>query len=88
MGKRDALLRRILAGNADANVPFDELRNLLLWLGFSERSRGSHHVFVLGAALVNIQRDGRHAKPYQVRQVRAALVNNNLVPQDDEEDEA
>jgi len=87
MGKRDALLRRILAGNADANVPFDELRNLLLRLGFSERSRGSHHVFVLGATLVNIQRDGRHAKPYQVRQVRAALVTNNLVPQDDEEED-
>jgi hypothetical protein len=39
MGKRDALRRRILAGNADANVPFDELRNLLLRLGFQAFAR-------------------------------------------------
>ena len=85
MGKRDAVLRRVLAGNADANIPFNELRNLLLRLGFSERSRGSHHIFVLGATLINLQPDGQHAKPYQVRQVRTALVNNNLVPQEDDE---
>ncbi len=86
MSKRDALLRRIMTGNADANVSFDELRNLLLRLGFTERSRGSHHIFVLGATLVNIQPEGRHAKPYQVRQVRSALVNNNLVPQEEDDE--
>ncbi len=85
MGKRDALLRRILAGSGDANVPFDELRNLLLHLGFVERSRGSHHIFVLGSALINLQPDGRQAKPYQVRQVRSVLVSNNLIPEEDEQ---
>jgi hypothetical protein len=27
---------------------------------------------------INLQRDGKHAKPYQVRQVRTMIINNNL----------
>ena len=84
MGKRDALLLRILSGNADANIPFSELCNLLVRLGFHERIRGNHHIFVLGNLLLNLQSDGRHAKPYQVRQVRNLLVNYGLVPQEEE----
>jgi hypothetical protein len=45
MGKYEKLLTKILEGNADANVSFEEIRNLLLWLGFEERIRGSHHIF-------------------------------------------
>ncbi len=40
------LLKMVLSGRADANIRFDELRNLLTRLGFEERSRGSHHIFV------------------------------------------
>lgn len=79
MAKWDELQSRILAGNADANISFADLRGLLLRLGFEERTRGSHHVFGLGSVLINLQPDGRQAKSYQVRQVRSALVANNLI---------
>ena len=87
MAKRDALLRRILSGTSDANIPFGELCGLLISLGFDERQRGSHHIFRKEgiSELVNLQSDGRHAKVYQVRQVRSVIVNYNLAP-DEEED--
>jgi len=39
------LLEKLLTGRSDANIRFDDLRNLLAWLGFEERSKGSHHIF-------------------------------------------
>ena len=38
-------LERILDGSSDANIAFDDVRTLLKSLGFSERIRGSHHIF-------------------------------------------
>ena len=60
------LLRRILGGRSDANIRFSDLRQLLLHLGFDERVRGSHHIFRRNGVreLINLQRDGSHAKPY------------------------
>ena len=49
MGKYDKLLERILLGDADANIKFDELCQLLLRLGFEERIRGSHHIYRHGS---------------------------------------
>ncbi len=76
MGKYDKLILKILRGTSDANIAFDELRELLIRLGFEERIRGSHHVFrKLGVdEKINIQKDKNKAKPYQVRQVRSILV--------------
>ena len=42
---RKRVLEQILAGTADANVRFDDLRSLLAALGFVERAKGSHHIF-------------------------------------------
>lgn len=80
MGNYAKLVRAILLGRSDANIGFDELRNLLLKLGFDERTRGSHHVFRRDGIeeRINLQRDGGKAKPYQVRQVRAVLVRHKL----------
>lgn len=80
MGNYAKLVRAILLGRSDANIGFDELRNLLLKLGFEERTRGSHHVFRRDGIeeRINLQRDGGKAKPYQVRQVRAVLVRHKL----------
>jgi hypothetical protein len=74
------LLERVLSGRSDANIRFDELRNLLARLGFEERSRGSHHVFVRAGVedMINLQREGHMAKPYQVRQVRAVVTKYRL----------
>lgn len=80
MGKYDKLLERILRGTSDADVGFDELRRLLLWLGFEQRIRGSHHLFTKPgiAEKINLQRDDGKAKPYQVRQVRNVIVQYKL----------
>jgi hypothetical protein len=45
VARYDDLLSRILRGSSDANIPFNQLRNLLRRLGFSERIRGDHHIF-------------------------------------------
>jgi predicted RNA binding protein YcfA (HicA-like mRNA interferase family) len=80
MAKRDKLLVRVLSGASDAGIRFDDLRRLLLTLGFEERVRGSHHLFVRPGVeeLINLQREGKNAKPYQVRQVRAVIVRYGL----------
>lgn len=80
MNRSDELRRRILSGQADANIRFDELRWFLLRLGFIERVRGSHHLFRKYGVrdLLNIQADGSHAKPYQVRQVRQVILKYRL----------
>lgn len=80
MSRHDKLLAQILGGRADANVGFDSLRALLRHLGFEERTRGSHQVFRRAgvAALINLQCDGDNAKVYQVRQVRAVLVEYGI----------
>ena len=76
MTRRERLLERVLSGRSDAGIRFDDLRRLLLALGFEERIRGSHHLFVMRgiAERINLQQDGSHAKPYQLRQVRAILL--------------
>jgi hypothetical protein len=55
-------------------------------LGFHERTRGSHHVFVKDGVteLINLQREGQLAKPYQVRQVRAIIAGYGLGKEEDE----
>lgn len=82
-GPRKAL-HRVFDGSHDAAIPFADLRVLLLWLGFVESIRGSHHLFRHGEGLarINLQRDGRHAKLYQVRQVRAVLASRRRPPED------
>ena len=69
-----------MRGRSDANVRFGDLRNLLLSIGFEERTRGSHHLFSRSGVVerVNLQRDGSHAKPYQVRQVRRIMLKYGL----------
>jgi len=78
--KHREILDRVLSGRSDAAIDFDDLRSLLRRIGFEERARGSHHVFRRAGVeeRVNLQRDGRHAKVYQVRQVRAVLRRYRL----------
>lgn len=80
MGKYEKLLFQILRGTSDANIPFDDLRQLLLRLGFEERTRGSHHNFRKERVeeKINLQRDDNKAKSYQVRQVRAVILKHKL----------
>ncbi len=74
------LLLRILSGTADANIPFQNLRRLLRRLGFSERIRGSHHIYAREGVeeILNLQPKGTVSKPYQVAQVRRVILKYRL----------
>ena len=80
MARHVKTLMRIVRGVSDANISFEDLRGLLLHLGFDERVRGGHHIFIKAGVeeLINIQRSGSKAKPYQVKQVRAVIVRYGL----------
>jgi len=80
MNQHAKLLLRILRGTSDANIVFDELCGLLMHLGFEVRTKGSHHIFTKSAVseLINLQRDGNHAKPYQIKEVRNIIVKYKL----------
>lgn len=80
MAKLQKLIEQILLGRSDANIGFEELCNVLIGLGFSQRIRSSHHIFSRPDVreLINLQRDGNKAKPYQVRQVRAIILQYKL----------
>jgi hypothetical protein len=73
-------LGRVLRGDADANVRFDDLRALLAHLGFAERVRGDHHIFTRDGVteILNLQPRGGKAKAYQVKQVRAVITSYGL----------
>ena len=79
------LLAAILGGRSDANIPFNDLRGLLQKLGFSERIRGSHHIFHREAVdeIINLQPKGSKAKPYQVKQVRNIILKYHLGGEDE-----
>ena len=84
MGKYQQLLLTILQGTSDANIGFNDRCHLLSRIGFEERIRGSHHLFRKSGVeeMLNLQRDGSKAKPYQVRQVRTVLVRYKLEVED------
>jgi len=86
VAKYDELLSRILRGASDANIPFNQLRNLLRRLGFEERIRGDHHIFTKNGVeeIINLQPQGSKAKPYQVKQVRGVILKYRLSGDDNE----
>jgi hypothetical protein len=60
----------------DHNIKFSDLLKVCEGFFKGPRIEGSHHIFKTpwrGQPWVNIQRDGKMAKAYQVKQVRDAL---------------
>ena len=80
MGKWAKLRERILVGDSDANIAFDDLCHLLRRFGFRERVKGSHHIFSQQGVeeIINIQPRGKLAKTYQVGQVRDLILKYRL----------
>lgn len=80
MGKHEKLIVKILVGQSDANIPFDDLCILLQSSGFTTRIQGSHHVFRKEGIeeKINLQQEGSKAKPYQVKQVRNIFLKYKL----------
>lgn len=85
MGKWAKLRQKILLGESDANISFDDLCHLLRRLNFRERIKGSHHIFTLNKVeeIINIQPRGKLAKNYQVGQVRDLILKYKLSEIDD-----
>lgn len=81
MSKFDKLLQKILSGSSDRNIDFQDLRNLLLKFNFSERIKGSHHIYFKGGIdeIINLQPIGNKAKAYQVKQVREVIIKYKLI---------
>ena len=77
---RKQILLQVLHGNADSNIRFEDLRSLLIALGFAERIKGSHHIYTKSevAEILNLRPRGSFAKPYQVKQVRNVIVRYKL----------
>lgn len=69
MRQLEKLLLKILRGTSDNNIPFEQLCQLLINMGFEQRIRGSHHIFTkVGVEeILNIQPKGSKAKTYQVK---------------------
>jgi len=80
MGKHEKLYQHIMLRRSDANVPFDSLCGLLTRLGFDERIKGDHHIFTAPEVeeILNLQPKNAKSKPYQVKQVRNAILRYNL----------
>jgi virulence-associated protein VapD len=87
MGKNEKLLSKILQGRSDSNIDFSDLRKLLDIFGFSERIKGSHHIFTKSELeeIINIQEINGKAKPYQVKQVRNLILKYQLKFSEDED---
>ncbi len=65
MSKLEKILEKVLRGTSDANIDFEDLRQLLNNVGFDERIRGSHHIFTKNDVMeiINLQPKGSKAKP-------------------------
>ncbi len=85
MSKFEKVLQKILTGNSDTNIRFEDLCNLLLKLDFEERIKGSHHIFYKKGVeeIINIQPIGNKAKAYQVKQVRELIIKYKLINEDE-----
>ncbi|MFQ6609751.1 MAG: type II toxin-antitoxin system HicA family toxin [Fidelibacterota bacterium] len=80
MGKHEKFLLKILSGSSDRNINFDDLCSFLKRMGFKEYSRSSHHLFRKEGVeeMINLQKEGNNAKPYQVKQVRNVIQKYGL----------
>ncbi len=86
MSKYNKIIVRILLGTSDRNIVFDDLKNLLLYLHFELRIKGSHHIFSKEGIeeIINLQPNGNNAKSYQVKQVRNIIITYKLGGIDDD----
>ena len=70
------VLNKVLSGLSDKNLLFRDLVKLVSDLGFSERTKGDHHILFKDGVeeIINLQplKDGK-AKAYQVKQVRTII---------------
>lgn len=82
MSKSKKSLQRLLSGTSDVNFTFEELRRVLLRLGFEQRSPksgSSHYTFVHPGAdsILTIPKQ-KPLKPVYVKNARKIITENQL----------
>jgi len=80
MVKIRKILLRFSSGNLQ-NTKFSELKLLLDAYGFTlARVAGSHHIYTHPdiTEIVNVQKVGNEAKPYQIRQILQLIEKHDL----------
>ncbi|MDR0854122.1 MAG: type II toxin-antitoxin system HicA family toxin [Clostridiales Family XIII bacterium] len=68
------------------NVRFEDLLRICTENFGEPRINGSHHIFKMpwaGDPRINIQKDGKMAKPYQVKSVKRAIEKLKEVKKDE-----
>lgn len=80
MSQFEKLLGFVMSGQHDKSFHFQEIRGLMLQLGFRERIRGDHFIYTKAGIIekINIQPNGNMAKPYQVKQIRGIILKYRL----------
>lgn len=80
MATLEKLMYSIMSGTQDRNIKFNDLQKILDILGFKCRVKGDHFIYWKSEIdeIINIQPEGNHAKPYQVRQVRNIILKYGL----------
>ena len=81
MTQRDKLIDRILSGNSDNNINFNDLKRRLESFNFKFRIKGDHHIYYKEEIdeIINIQPlSNSKAKPYQVKQIRLLILKYKL----------
>ncbi len=90
MSKVEKLLQKILQGNSDKNIKFQDLLKLLAYFEFTKRIKGSHHIFTREdiEEILNLQptKDNK-AKAYQVKQFRGIILKYKLMDEIESNDE-
>ena len=75
------ILEKVLSGLNDKNLNFNDLKKIILDLGFTERIKRSHHIYFKTGIIeiINLQslKDGK-AKAYQVKQARNIILKYEL----------
>jgi predicted RNA binding protein YcfA (HicA-like mRNA interferase family) len=86
MSRSKKILQKVLLEKPPNNIRFEDLRSVLLSLGFNERVKGSHHIFSKDGVveIINIQPNRENnAKTYQLRQIRQVLIAYNLITENE-----
>jgi len=81
MSQRKKLYDSIMQGFKDNDISYEDMCNLLSYLGFKSRQNGSsHRVFVREDApeIITIQNKNGKCKGYQVKQIREIFKRRNI----------
>lgn len=72
---------KVMSGDSDNNINFDDFRNLIIDLGFDFiRQSGSHIQYYHNGIneRMTIQNNKSKAKSYQVKQLRDIILKHNI----------